>query len=200
MTTTFPSGNWNLPFPDGIGSGFDDEQPNQPRRLRPMRTPSRLFAFEDGSLPTDESLSRLLRMSLHSLRGYLEIVDLDRPIELTEFARVMVHQRYAQCRQLTSYIERSTYSPIDSDRGARSARMAWIRAIAELDQGNERRSIEHIMAAEQRLQDACLETSIEISWYPLPDTLREYAVNICGAHERLEDLLNRNGRSTTSDG
>jgi hypothetical protein len=150
---------------------------------------SRLFAYEDGSLPSDAPLSRLLRMSLYSLRGYLEMMDLSPNAEFKTFADVMIRQRYAQCRQLASFLEHFGYSAVESDRKNMALRVAWVRALAELDQGNLPRFTQHVASAEQLLEDACLETAMEISCDAVRDTLHEYAVNLYGAQERLEELL-----------
>lgn len=155
-------------------------------------TPLRLHAYEDGLLPSDLPLSRLLRMSLHSLRGYLEIMDLGHDLDWVTFAEVMVRQRYAQCRQLAGFVQRYRYSAGDNDWQITSLRVAWIRALAELDQGNIRRFVEHVTTAEQMLEDACLETAMEISCDSMRDLLHGYAVNTYGVQERIEELLTAN--------
>ena len=153
-----------------------------------LATPSHLFAYEDGSLPSDLPLSRLLRMSLHSLRGYLEITDLCHDPDLVTFAEVMVRQRYAQCRQLASFVEHYGYSADDDDREIMSVRVSWIRALSELDQNNLRRFVEHVATAEQQLEEACLETAMEFSCDSMQGMLHEYAMNIYGAQERIKEI------------
>ena len=153
-----------------------------------LATPSHLFAYEDGSLPSDLPMSRLLRMSLHSLRGYLEITGLCCDPVLVTFAEVMVRQRFAQCRQLASFVEHYGYSPDDDDREIMSVRVSWVRALSELDQNNLRRFAEHVAIAEQQLEDACLETAMEFSCDSMRGMLHEFAMNIYGAQERIDEI------------
>jgi hypothetical protein len=171
-----------------------ESQPSpQGRTISSAKAPStlvesRLFAYEDGSLPSDALLSRLLQMSLQSLRGYLEVVDLGRTDELTIFTDVIVRQRSAQCRQLAGFLDRFEYSSVCTDRETMALRTAWIRALAALDQGNEAVFARHVAVAEQVLQDYCLAAAIEISCDFAHDILREYAINLSGALDRLDKL------------
>ncbi len=137
---------------------------------------------------------RLFQMSLSSLSAYVEIADLATDNELRDFAEVMVRQRLAQCRALAALAPGAT-APRTS-RAVCPLRLAWLRALWNLEQDDLVAFAESAERAESLLEDAFVEAADAVVDRAVADRLYELAINVCGARERFDEFSLGGAEST----
>ncbi len=144
----------------------------------------------------EDVVRELFHMTLASLRGYREISRLTTDPKLHTFVEVMVHQRAAQCRALAQ-MSRSLYRQLTkvgadddslADPSAADLQIIWLRTIWSFEQDEFGRFSDNIEQAESILEDAFLNTANTFRTTSAAPIFRQFAMNICGARQRLEDL------------
>lgn len=170
---------------------------------RPRKTAGWSYDHDDYVAPSMEvAIRQLFHMTVASLRGYREIYRLTLNAELHTFVDVLVHQRAAQCRSLAQmshslYRQLALLGPDDeslADPSAADLQITWLRAIWNFEQAEYGRFADNIEQAEAMLEDAFLGAANTFENAGVANLFRQYATNICGARQRLEDLIANLGR------
>jgi len=151
-----------------------------PRRFYKIR-------FEPSS--TEVMLSRLFKLSLESLRGFMAAREISVHADLTTFVDVVASQRYAQCRELATLLRYLDSSPDTMPREVITLNRIWTEALDDLREDSGRDFLEGASGAEQQLEDALLAAARQCDSAAVRDRLHAFAVNICSVRERLEEML-----------
>lgn len=168
---------------------------NQPERIETRR--SNPFTHESVARREDivrtdstgivETAAQILQMNLLSLKGYQELADIAPDESIQTFAEIMVRQRGAQCRELAKILADHP-APQDSENNSCEAlRLAWVRALWALDQGEVFNGMDGVELAEEMLEDAYLNAAALYGRCPIAVVFCRHAMNVCGARQRLED-------------
>lgn len=148
-------------------------------------------------LGLSDAIRQLFQMTLASMQGYRELVQIADTAELRILAEVVVRQRAAQCEflaQLSSSVYRQLYQFGAKDSAltepaAAELQLVWLRAIWSIEQEEFGPFGEHLEQAEALLEDAFLCAASTFAAEPaLNGPFRQFALDICGARQRLEVL------------
>ncbi len=134
-------------------------------------------------------LSRLFKLSLESLRGYMAAREVSLGADLTTFVDVVASQRYAQCRELATLLGYLDSSPDTLPRDVTRMKRMWTGAADDLRQENVRHFLQAVVKAEQRLEDALLLAARQAETEAVKNCLHAFAINICSVQDRLDEML-----------
>lgn len=146
----------------------------------------------------EDAVRQLFHMTLASLRGYREIAHLATDSDLLTCVDVLVHQRSAQCRALAQ-MSHSLYAQLErmghedelqADPSAADLQLVWLRTIWSFEQEEFGRYADNIEQAEAILEDAFLSAANAFRNTGVAAIFRQFAMNICGARQRWEELSN----------
>lgn len=160
-------------------------RPQQPRDINDQQVPG-----------LEDTIRQLFHMTLVSVRGYRELARLIADPQLHACVDVLIQQRVAQCRELARF-SRSLQRQLpmlgvddDSivDPAAADLQLVWLRTIWTLEQDEFGRFGDNIEQAESILEDAFLTAGNTFHTAGLGTMFRQFAMNICGARQRLEEL------------
>ncbi len=151
--------------------------------------PRRFYKIRSEPSSTEVMLSRLFKISVESLRGFMAVRELSTHADLTTFVDVVASQRYAQCRELATLLRYLDSSPDTLPRDVITLNRIWTKALDDLREGRGRDFLEGASGAEQRLEDALLSTARQCDTASVRDRLHAFAVNICSVRERFEEML-----------
>jgi hypothetical protein len=151
--------------------------------------PRRFYKIRSEPSSTEVMLSRLFKLSLESLRGFMAVREICVHADLTTFVDVVTSQRYAQCRELATLLRYLDSSPDTMPRDVITLKRIWTKTLANLTEGSGHDFLEGASEAEQRLEDALLAAARQCDNTDVCDRLRAFAVNICSVRERLEEML-----------
>jgi hypothetical protein len=135
-----------------------------------------------------ETAAQILQMNLLSLKGYQELADVAPDESIQTFAEIMVRQRSAQCRELAKILaDHAIPQEATSNNSCEALRLAWVRALWALDQGEVFNGMEGVEQAEEILEDAYLNAAALYGRCPIAVVFCRHAMNVCGARQRLDD-------------
>ncbi|MCC7422292.1 MAG: hypothetical protein IT428_18600 [Planctomycetaceae bacterium] len=168
---------------------------NQPGRTESRRSNPFLHkpvARREDIVRTDstgivETAAQILQMNLLSLKGYQELADVAPDESIQTFAEIMVRQRSAQCRELAKILADHPVPQELENNACEELRLAWVRALWALDQGEIFNGMEGIEQAEEMLEDAYLNAAALYGRCPIAVVFCRHAMNVCGARQRLDD-------------
>ncbi len=165
--------------------------------VRSTRRPIRINDHDDRAIPgLEDTIRQLFHMTLASLRGYRDLSRLVLDPALQTCVEVLVQQRIAQCRALAQ-MSHSLYRQLaqlgvddDSlaDPAAADLQLIWLRTIWTFEQEEIGRFSDNIEQAESMLEDAFLNAANTFRNSGVAAICRQFAMNICGARQRLEEL------------
>jgi hypothetical protein len=151
--------------------------------------PRRLYAIGTDPTKSDILLSRLFKLSLHSLRGYAEVKELTSESALVNLIDVVAEQRYAQCRELAVLLGYLDSAPESALREVTALKLEWKKALSSLKTEDVIGFTRHACKAERRLQSALLAAAKRIGSKPVTERLQNFAMNISSLCERMEELM-----------
>ncbi len=167
-------------------------------QIKSNRQPIQTNDYDDREVPgLEDTVRQLFHMTLASLRGYREISRLVLDPALQTCVDVLVQQRAAQCRALAQ-MSQSLHLQLNllgmdndslADPAAADLQLVWLRTIWTFEQEEFGRFADNIEQAEAILEDAFLSAAQAFQNTGVATVFRQFAMNICGARQRLEELV-----------
>lgn len=146
----------------------------------------------------EDTVRQLFHMTLVSLRSYREVAHITSDAGLANFIEVLIAQRAAQCRALAQ-MSHSLYRQLNNlghedelqaDPSAADLHLVWLRTIWSFEQEEFGRFTDNVEQAESALEDAYLSAANAFRNTGVAAIFRQFAMNICGARQRWEELGN----------
>ncbi|MFO1019856.1 MAG: hypothetical protein U0903_04060 [Planctomycetales bacterium] len=147
----------------------------------------------------DEAIARdLLKLCLSSLGGYEEIAERSTSEEVREFAQVVLRQRWAHGHALEMRFHPFGLQGARSEFSCAEIRSHWLLAFSSLEEDADLSYLDHIERAECALEEAYLAASKRLSDPAFAEQLLDFALSVCGARQRWEEIGSVAGDSEAS--